>query len=87
MVIETGLSDFHKVSAIVMKMFYTKQKSSLVHYRKFRIFCNHSFIKDIELLLSNLCNPENVPFKILKKPMNIILDKHELLKKRNNLTK
>ena len=31
--IETGLSDFHKMSAIVMKMCYTKQKWSIVHYR------------------------------------------------------
>ena len=31
-VIEIGLSDFHKMSATVMKMYYTKQKSSIVRY-------------------------------------------------------
>ena len=46
MVIETGLLDFHKMSATVMKIYYTKQKPSLVHYRKFKNFCNNSFIKD-----------------------------------------
>ena len=65
-VIETGLSDFHKMSATVMKMYYTKQKPSTVRYRKFKNFCNDSFIKDIELLSSKLCNQQNVPFKILK---------------------
>ena len=45
---ETGLSDFHKMSATVMKMYYTKQKLSVVHYRKFKNFCNDSFIKDAE---------------------------------------
>ena len=38
MVIGTGLSDFHKMSATVMKMYYTKQKPSFVHYRKFKTF-------------------------------------------------
>ena len=64
--IETILSDFHKMSAAVMKMYYTKQKPSIVCYHKFKNFCNDSFIKDIELLLSKWCNQQNVPFKILK---------------------
>ena len=63
--IETGLSDFDKMSTTVMKMYYTKQRPSIVRYRKFENFCNDSFMKDIELLLSKLCNQENVPFKIL----------------------
>ena len=83
MVIETGLSDFHKMSVTVMKMlYYTKQKSFIVHYRKFKNFCNDSFIKDIELLLSKLCNQQNVPFKVLKGSVNMTLDKHAPLKKR-----
>ena len=82
MVIETGLSNFHKMNATVMKMYYTKQKPSIVHYRKFKNFCNDSFIKDIDLILSKLCNQQNVPFKILKGLVNITLDKHAPLKKR-----
>ena len=66
MAFETGLSDFHKVSATAMKKYYTKQKHSIVYYRKFKNFCNDSFIKDTELLLPKLCNKQNVPFKILK---------------------
>ena len=76
MLIETGLSDFHKMSATVMKMYYTKQKPSKSRYRKLKNFCNDSFIKDIELPLSKLCNQQNVPFKILKESVNITLDKH-----------
>ena len=82
LVIETGLSAFHKMSATVMKMYCTKQKPSMVRYRKFNKFCNDSFMKDIELLLSKLCNQQNVPFKILKESVNITLDKHAPLKKR-----
>ena len=81
-VIERGLSDFHKMSATVMKMYYTKQKPSIARYRKFKNFCNDSFIKDIKLLLSKLCNQQNVPFKILTESVNITLHKHAPLKKR-----
>ena len=82
MVFETGLSDFHKMSATVMKMYYTKQKPSIVHYRKFKNVFNDSFIKDTELLLSKLCDQQNVPFKIIKESVNVTLDKHTPLKKR-----
>ena len=70
------------MSATVMKMYCTKQKPSIVRYRKFKNFCNDSFIKDIELLFSKFCNQQNVPFKILKESVNITLDKHAPLKKR-----
>ena len=65
-----------------MKMYYVKQKPSIVHYRQFRNFCNDSFIKDTELLLSKLCDQQNVPFKILKESVNIAFEKHAPLKKR-----
>ena len=80
MVFETGLSDFHKMSATVMKMYYTKKKPFIVHYRKFKCICNDSFIKDIELLLSNLCDQQNVLLKILKESVNTSLDKYAPLK-------
>ena len=82
MAFETGLSDFHKMSATVMKMYYTKQKPSILHYRKFKNFCNDSLMKDTELLLSKLCDQQNVPFKILKESVYITLDKHEPRTKR-----
>ena len=82
MVFETGLSDFHKMCATVMKMFYTKQKPSIVHYRKFKNVFNDSFIKDTESVLSKLCDQQNLPFKILKELVNITLDKHAPSKKR-----
>ena len=73
MIFETELSDFHKMSAIVMKMYYSKQKPSIVYYREFKNFCNDSFIKDTDL---KLCDQQSVPFKILKESVNITLDKH-----------
>ena len=46
MVFQAGLSDFHNMSVTVMKMYYAKQKPAIVYYRKFKNFCNDSFIKD-----------------------------------------
>ena len=40
MVIETGLSDFHKMCATVIKMYYTNHNPSIVHSGKFKNFYN-----------------------------------------------
>ena len=40
-------------------------------------------MKDTELLLSKLRDQQNVPFKKLKESVNITLNKHASLKKRN----
>ena len=42
MVIETGLSDFHTMCITVMNMYYSKQKPTTIHYRKFKDFNNDS---------------------------------------------
>ena len=47
-VIETGLSDFHKMCVTVMKMHYCKQKPSVINYRKFKNFSNIAFMKDLD---------------------------------------
>ena len=41
-VIETGLSDFHKMVVTVMKTTYRKLEPRIVYYRDFRYFCNNS---------------------------------------------
>ena len=49
-VVETGLSDFRKVCVTVMKTYYSKQKPSIVQYRKFTNFFNETFLKDLKSL-------------------------------------
>ena len=63
MVIETGLSDFHKMCITVMKMYYSKQKPTIIHYRKFKDFNYDFFIKDLQTLLTKSFNEEAIPFK------------------------
>ena len=63
--IETGLSDFHKKCVTVMKMYYSKQKPSIIHHRKFKDFNNDSFVKDLQTLLTKSFNEEASPFQAL----------------------
>ena len=44
-VIETGLSDYHKLVTIVMKMHFPKSKPSIITYRSYKKFDNKKFIK------------------------------------------
>ena len=81
MVIETGLSDFHKMCITVMKMYYSKQKP-IIHYRKFKDFNNGSFIKDLQTLLTKSFNEEAVPFQSLRESMNVTPEKHAPTRKR-----
>ena len=42
-VIETGLSDFHKMIVTVMKTTYQKLDPKITHYRDYNTFCNDNF--------------------------------------------
>ena len=55
-VIETGLSDFHKMTVTVMKTRFEKLKPNVMHYRDYRKFSNERFRKN---LISHL-STENI---------------------------
>ena len=80
--ITTGLSDFHKMGITVMKMYYSTQKPTIIHYRKFKDFSNHSFIKDLQTLLAKSFNEEAIPFQASRQSVNVTLEKHAPTKKR-----
>ena len=42
-IIETGLSDFHKMNLTVLKMFFKKQKYETIFYRNYKKFDNLKF--------------------------------------------
>ena len=76
MVIETGLSHFHKICITVTKRYYSKQKISIIHYLKFKDFNNVAFIKDLQTLLSKSFYEETIPLQALRESVNVTLDKH-----------
>ena len=51
-VIETGLSDFHKMTLTVVKTTFQKLKPSIIHYRDYRKLSNGKFQENLISLLS-----------------------------------
>ena len=55
-VVETGLSDFHKMNATVMKTTFQKLDPKIIHYRDCRKYCKDSFREDLlsTLVMENI---------------------------------
>ena len=56
--LDTGLSDFHKMTLAVMKIFYKKQKSTIIAYCSHRHFSNEAFVAGVQFRVSQV-NSEN----------------------------
>ena len=80
--IETGLSDFYKLSLTVMKVFYKNQKSNITKYRSYRNFDNEAFISNLRVAFSEICNEnELLSFETFKNIVDHTLETHVPLKK------
>ena len=79
-VIETGLSDFHKLVVTVMKTTYKKSQPKIITYRSYKYFNNDSFR---EALLQIECNGNNCDenFKDFTSSYSIILNEQAPQKK------
>ena len=54
MTLETGLSDFHKMTLTVMKVLYKKQKPTIIACRNYKKYSNEVFIADVQNISSDL---------------------------------
>ena len=68
-IIETGLSDFHEMTVIVMRMCFKKQDLRVLRYRDYKRFNRQSFRQDV---FANL-HEENVNIKSTGKVFHRIL--------------
>ena len=59
-VIETGLSDFHKMTITVLKTYFQKKSPVLIRYRNYKKFDENSFRNE---LLNNLETINSEPFE------------------------
>ena len=50
--IETGLSEFHKMVVTVIKTTYRKLEPRIVYYHAFKCFCNNSFKESLQKAIS-----------------------------------
>ena len=74
-IIETGISDFHKLVITVLKTFYKKQRPKIIYYRNFKNFGNDNFRQDLkkEYLEFDITN---TPLSKLSDTVLSVLDKH-----------
>ena len=79
--IETGLSDFHKLTLTVLKTHFPRLKPNIVNYRDFKGFVNDYFRSEL-LQESNSSGSDLTNFKGLQYTLQRALDKHAPLKKR-----
>ena len=54
MVVETGLSDFHKMTVTVLKMFFQKIKPKVIYYRDYKNYSNEVFREKIVHYLDSM---------------------------------
>ena len=81
--IETGLSDFHKLTLTIMKVFYKKQKPNIVQYRNYKKFDNNNFMNDVNDQISQFNQKEQYTnFNLFKRTVYGIFEKYVPLKKK-----
>ena len=81
--VETGLSDFHKMTLTVMKVFYKKQKPNIVTYRNYKHFSNEAFMLDIKNSIIQMTSENNdLEFDRLKTALDEAIQRHAPIKKR-----
>ena len=78
LLLESGLSDFHKMSVTVMKIYYQKQSPKIINYRNYKGFSNQVFRDE---LIEHLSHQEVTLDELQNRSLNI-LNKHAPLKKK-----
>ena len=79
--IETGLSDFHKLTITVLRQFFKKNEPNIIKYRNYKKFCNDTFRENLLEELSS----QDLQASQLEKFREIVLkvfDKHAPWKKK-----
>ena len=82
-VIETGLSDFHKMVVTIMKTTYRKLEPRIIYYRDFKYFCNNSFNESLQKAISQNLGVEcDEIYESFAASCNKILENRAPLKKK-----
>ena len=83
MTVETGLSDFHKMTLTVMKAFYKKQKPNIVTYRNYKHFPNEALMFDVKNSIIQMTSENNdLEFDPFKTALDEAVQRHAPIKKR-----
>ena len=79
--IETGLSDFQKMIATVLKTTFQKQGPSIINYRCYKIFNQVSFKQDLRTELGSI-DASNVNYEAFETAFDKVSNKHAPLKQK-----
>ena len=83
MTVETGLTDFHKMTLTVIKVFYKKQKSNVVAYRNYKHLSNEAFIFDVKNSIIQMTSENNgLEFDHFKAAHDEAIQRHAPITKR-----
>ena len=80
-VVETGLSDFHKLIATVVKSYSPKRTPNIITYRKYTNFDKEKFIDEISFNLPKH-NLQELTLEAFISMFKIVFEKHVPLKKK-----
>ena len=80
MTVETGLSDFHKMTLTVLKTHFKKKEPVVVNYRKYKNFHEQEFRCDLSRQLE-LLDTENMCYEEFKEIFMAVLETHAPKKK------
>ena len=81
--IEAGFSDFHKTTLTVMKVFYEKQKPTIITYRNYKNVSNKVFMADVLSRISQVTSENNnLEFDLFKAVLHEAAQKHAPIKQR-----
>ena len=78
-VIETGLSDFHKMTVTVLKTFFEKKKPKIISYRDYKSFTSDNFIAELEANLYTF-DLDEIKLEDFENIFMDIFDKHAPIK-------
>ena len=81
LIVETGLSDHHKMTVSVLRLFVPKQSPVCINYRDYKKFNAVNFSAELDMKLNNL-TPVNIKYELFQSTFIELLDKHAPLKKK-----
>jgi len=81
MTIETGLSDHHKMTTSILKVFFKKREPVKINYRSFKDFNEMNFKNDLKNSLQN-CNQRTIQYDEFKNIFIKVLNTHAPTKQR-----
>ena len=80
-VLESGLSDFHKLVVSVLKSYFKKEDPKVIYYRDYKYFDNEMFSNELENELKKI-RSLTLNYDIFKNVCMDVINKHAPLKRK-----